>query len=107
MCQLKGFQLHTTVFTDHDGFRRPNGRGADCVRLWICRRIEQPGDHRHTSCSQFSKHSSAHFVVYVRTVLDIGADGVLFVIDEVLRERVAEVKGYWEVTKHELVRHTP
>ena len=95
LCRVSNnLQSHATKFTDHDGFRRPNSRSTDCVRLWIGRCVEQPGDHRYTSCSLFSKHPPTHVVVCERTVLDIGADRVLFVIDEVLREGVAEVEGY-------------
>lgn len=55
----------------HDSFRRANGRCTHRIRVVLVgRNVEESGDHGNTS------------------VLDIGRNWILFVVDEVLRESV-------------------
>jgi hypothetical protein len=47
----------------------------------------------HPFCCS-AKTSKAYELYCIRTILNIGADGVLFVIDEVLGEGIAVRRGY-------------
>ena len=67
---LIGPQLLHSEHTEHDALGAANGRRAHGARLPGRGAVEQPGDHGHAS------------------VLDVGADGVLFVVDEVLAEGI-------------------